>query len=310
VPAEACSLSRWLGSTESGIVRKANPTRSINRLVKYHRKWVADNFERIHLRETKSLEQDLADASLHALANISYSLDALATCYGIRSTIGLVDGNQQSWVDVHRAASYRLWGATLGVEGFKRIASSIVLTNDASQVACNLCYAIASGRTEWAARQASFLSYMATTDFALSKGYWASRRFEPFALHFYDLAQGSAQGDSDDIGAMGLYGEVVRNWAKPELLAASLTEICDFHCGAMEDHGGRDPEFDHPPFDLIPWEILAVYQARSSLGLETPPIQHPLLFLCGNPDQWRYSDAEDVWLSRVKELASRLSLLS
>jgi hypothetical protein len=59
-----------------------------------------------------------------------------------------------------------------------------------------------------------------------------------------------------------------------------MEAMCDYHCENMEDTGNNDdwdPEFDHAPFDLIPWEILAIYQVRNRLGLTAPEVKHPLL---------------------------------
>jgi hypothetical protein len=77
---------------------------------------------------------------------------------------------------------------------------------------------------------------------------------------------------------------------------------CDYHCENMDDTGGEwDPEFDHAPFDLIPWEILAVQQVRQRTGLSMPKFTHalavPPVMQIKTP-----SHVEDEYLPRIEQL--------
>lgn len=108
--------------------------------------------------------------------------------------------------------------------------------------------------------------------------YWDQRKFEPFALRLaqIDASNGAIMPMASD--SWGVYFDVLANWNSTEPLARSLEAACDYHCKNMEDNRNDwEPEFDDSPFDLIPWEILAVYQVRNRLALVTPEIKHPLL---------------------------------
>jgi hypothetical protein len=94
------------------------------------------------------------------------------------------------------------------------------------------------------------------------------------------------------------------------LFAQAIEAVCDYHCENMEDKGGDDdwdPEFDLPPFDLIPWEILAIRQVRSRLGLATPEPKHPLLEYVSSFVAQNELPADDR-ISAVEDLREKLGM--
>jgi hypothetical protein len=76
---------------------------------------------------------------------------------------------------------------------------------------------------------------------------------------------------------LGAYAGILSNWDIPEALAEPLVTACDYHCENLRERNDNLAEFDEPPFDLYPVEILAIYKVREGLGLETPKIDHPLM---------------------------------
>ena len=85
-------------------------------------------------------------------------------------------------------------------------------------------------------------------------------------------------GSHDTDGVVGMckpsvYDEIMAAWDAPDRLAALLSTACDFHIR----NPGPYENFVAYPFDCYPAELLAIFRVRQRLGLETPPVSHPLL---------------------------------
>ena len=87
-------------------------------------------------------------------------------------------------------------------------------------------------------------------------------------------AERQVLSDGEDFG---VYTEVLTYWNDDVSLGDALVRICDYHCENMDDDGEDwKPEFGEAPFDLIPWELLAIGRIRQLAGLVMPAISHPL----------------------------------
>lgn len=75
------------------------------------------------------------------------------------------------------------------------------------------------------------------------------------------------------------FEDLFQDWNQPEKVAQALVRIADYH--ASHTREGILGGFDGKPFPIFPVEILAVLRVRRELGLETPPVDHPLV--SGNP---------------------------
>jgi hypothetical protein len=277
----------------------------LNTLVKHHRKWLKDNSERIYQRELKYLEQDLALGSLQALQNVADSLARLATIFGIKGVVGILDGKAQGRESVGLSLSYHYWCLKLRVESFFETSHRQPNpTNYTSRMASILCYAIASETTAWEQYASKRLLAISTDAEALDEGCWSRRSFEPFTLALEDFKQKKiwpTEAKSNDLGA---YAGLVRNW-NGDRFGDSLVAVCDYHCRNMEDVGDESiAEFKYPPFDIMPIEILAIMKVRATVGLEIPEINHPLLNTpLGKLEQIPVPSEDDV-LQQVQRAAS------
>ncbi|MEZ6072621.1 MAG: hypothetical protein R3C10_20760 [Pirellulales bacterium] len=64
---------------------------------------------------------------------------------------------------------------------------------------------------------------------------------------------------------LGPYQAVLDNWRRSEHFGDALRCICDYHCQSIVQGDPRYdpwPPFNNPPFDLVPYEILAIYKLR------------------------------------------------
>jgi hypothetical protein len=129
---------------------------------------------------------------------------------------------------------------------------------------------------EWADLFANVLKQAEWNHQMVPEEYWNERVFEPFVLRLFALYAGSP-GDYRQIPDR--YAAVLAGWGSPKELSEALSATCDYHCDNMNDSRNEDwdPEFAEPPFDLIPWEVLAIREVRTRLGLPTPLPAHPLL---------------------------------
>lgn len=247
------------------------------------RAWLL-NSRKIPEREAKYLEGDLADGSLLSLVNVSDSLGMLASYYGADGAVRVADGDETGWEEVGRSIAYGCWALRIKAQAFSRAAflktvrNTPSLTNQASKAACLLAACVVGKRDDLAAPVAETLRWMSSTNGALTAGYWARRQFEPFMLWLYGtLKPGSAF--AAPAPQPGIYARIVDAWASADELASAMSRAADYHCSRMDDRRDDFAEFADSPFDLVPFEILAVRTVRNSLRLETRPISHDLLSL-------------------------------
>ncbi len=257
-----------------------NAKRRIDRLVKLHREWLRDSGTEILEHTTQRIENNLSEASLPALRTMKSSLRSFALYYGTKGVIGLVDGAPDAWDDVYLSGTCHLHGLRLRFALWTRLGDESGFTLTINEVACALCLSLANGLPEWTRLFADMLNQAEWNDQMVKRLYWQERKFEPFALRLSQIAASNGEIVPAASDSMGVYSDLLAHWNSPDALAAAIEEICDYHCENMEDTGSNDdwdPEFDHPPFDLIPWEILAIQQVRQRQGLATPEVKHPLL---------------------------------
>jgi hypothetical protein len=278
----------------------------IDRLTRQHRKWIKETAQNVFDRSSSWLETDLAEGSLHSIRNISDSLHGLATYYGIKGVVDLIDGVTSGWPNVHRSCHYHLWSLTLDHLAFRRLADSTTLTLAAQKAACSLCYAIVCDLDQWSHSQTMLLSEMASGSGVADATYWRERRFEPFVLRLRQILEKTRHQVLDEGEEFGVYTGVFTHWNNDASLGEALVRICDYHCENMDDDGGDwKPEFGEAPFDLIPWELLAISKVRKLAGLSTPSISHPLANLAVTQLDC-CSQAQDEILARIEAFYRQL----
>lgn len=253
-------------------------TKSIKSLVKLHRKWLEKNGARILDRDTAYLLGDLEEGTPEAFLPMPASLDALALYYGILGTVELVDGQEIGWNHISTALDFRGWSLKVGAKSFfRQPGSTLNLTNHVGRAACLICVS-----EKWGEAAESILREVDRDPDAVDQPYWKSRRFEPFVLECCLIRDGKAPSN-DHLEPP--YLAVIQNWHDDRALGHALAEVCEYHRANMDDHGGLwDPEFKHPPFDLLPCEVMLVQRIRKQLGLSIPEVSHELISLLSPPD--------------------------
>lgn len=243
----------------------------IDKIIEYHRRWLEKNGTRILERSGQYLLEDIEDGTPQAFQQIPDSLDGLATYFGIRGTVDVVDGQENGWQNISNAIGFRGWGLKLRAESFFRDLGvrTVNMTNYVSRAACLVCVS-----EKWSGLAESILRRVDDKADAVDQGYWKLRHFEPFVLQCCKLRDGECiKGRLDSP-----YVDVMNRWNDDVLLTAALEAVCEYHCQNMDDVGSDwDPEFKHSPFDLLPCEVMLVKRVRDKLGLSMPKVSHRLM---------------------------------
>jgi hypothetical protein len=259
-------------------------SKRIQRTIKETREWLTERPPVLE-QQLAFLNEDLEGGTLQGLTVATITLGVLASYYSRKGTIGVIDGEVFGWDEIHKGLAYHYWCLKIQAQRFFKTAflqpvhAVSGLDMEACYAACLYGYCLASGNEAGQHYTIDVLRGIATVPGAVSAGAWERSVFEPFMLRLhqkqetFDLPEELEQRD------LGPYAGVLAHWDAPERLAEVLDGVCEYHCANMVDSGRKDraPEFYHPPFDLLPCEVLGIYALRQKLGLETPAIDHPLL---------------------------------
>ena len=80
----------------------------IKKAIKDHRAGMERGGKPYEDRVSKGLTDDLAEGGFDAVKVLSVRLSLLAPYYGRRGSVSVIDGDSKGWVQVDRAAKYRV----------------------------------------------------------------------------------------------------------------------------------------------------------------------------------------------------------
>ena len=193
--------------------------------------------------------------------------------FGIRGALSVIDGKDSGWADMSTSIDFCGWSVKLQVYLQGRGGSVSDLSNHTSRIACLACIS-----TKWAGFAEGILRSIDDGQWSIDKAFWKSRKLEPFVRTLGKIRDGKMVRASED--NCGPYDQVINSWGNEAALANALWVACEYHCENIYDVGGNwDPEFKHPPFDLIPCEVVYVNRIRQEIGLPVPAVQHDLVSL-------------------------------
>lgn len=254
------------------------PAKQIARLIRNHRQWLRDVSEDVFDQAVLSLERNLANADLPSLRVAASLLGDFGFYYGIRGAVGLNDGQAEAWDEINLSGSYHLHGLRLRFVLWSHLGDEPRFNLRINSVACALCFSLANQLSYWAELFADMLSQAEWNTQMVNAPNWQQRLFEPFTLQLARINESKSPESPGSHRTSGVYADILAAWHSPVLLSDALSAACDYHCENMEDDGGDwVAEFCDSPFDLIPWEVLAIQAVRRRLGHSTPIPVHPLL---------------------------------
>lgn len=273
----------------------------IETVISRHRNWFQSNGDLIHARGSESLQQQIETATSRSLLQIPNSLSMLAMYYGIRGIVKITDRSEDGWQDLSDSVDFHAWDLLIRTHNFLHnpINDVLNLTNYISRAACLACVS-----EKWAKMGAWILGLASEKLDFVDKDYWSSRCFEPFVLECYALARGELASQGIPIP----YSDVLENWNSLDLLSDALVSVCNYHCAnVLDDRDGVRPEFAHPPFDLLPCEVMLVQRIREDKALLIPKISHPLLSILNEPRLEHARESEHKLLEMLAPVFGRLS---
>lgn len=260
-------------------------TAQLNRFADRRRTWLDENGSHSTALAEEYVNKSFDLGGIDAIRTLPGSLSGLAHIYGTKGCLDVFAGNAYGWENIERAVQYHLWTVRLRAEAFfkqaflGRFRDSLNLTAVMSNIASLLCFAVVNSREDMQRELAAILSKAFTVPDGLSEQFWNTSVFEAFVLR---LILRHCEADIParvGLQKLGVYDEIFFNWNKMDLLRASISKICDYHCQNMVDRNRKDrpPEFEDAPFDFLPSEILAIYTIRNRERIDIPLVEHPLL---------------------------------
>jgi len=272
-------------------------TKDIDKTIKRRRSWLKKNGSSVLEQETEFLLEDI-HAERPRFNGIS--LSGFMHYFGALGTIALVDGQKSGWQSVSTAIDFCAWDLKLRSDVYfqSQLTRNISgdngpsLTNYVSRVACLVCVS-----EKWEQYAENILRHVVDDVSAVNQEFWDGRSFEPFVFQCCRIRD----GEVPDVNFGAPYAAILTNWEDEVALGAALDFACEYHCTRMYDTGrGWYPEFENPPFDMLPCEVMLVRRVRKHLGLPMPEVSHPLVSLLGDV-------GNAVPLSTEHELIQKLS---
>lgn len=206
---------------------------------------------------------------------IMAALEDLVPWYGSTGAREILDGNPDGWRAIQQCLMCRYWALRIGAHRYDRDARPDRPNVDlVSNAALALVHAVALGNNDVSAWIGDRM-VRSLDDGAF--GSWQHTPFEPFALKLWGMAVGREISYAGrGIRSLGVYQGVLDAWNDAAGLERALYAACDYHLKNATPGAGF-PEFQWPPYDLFPAEVLAIVEVRKRMRMDTPEIDHPLM---------------------------------
>jgi len=252
-------------------------------------------------REIGEIAQELKEPlSEGKCRGLGQELSYLANWHARRGVVIASRGDASGWFDLCKAARYEFWNIRIRSRSYDRAENKIKADNFTPSIInagqCGISCMALNAWTEaaWMAQRLQ----QSRADGSITPWSWphAVPRLV-IGLHRY-LA---GQKDVSDL-ELGIYKNIFEHWDDRAVLQQALLSAADYHVQNLRDKGSEDiAEFTHPPVDIFPAELVAIQRVREKLGLETPPIDHPLMKtpFADPPGDLRYES--DELLNKVLE---------
>lgn len=187
----------------------------------------------------------------------------------LEAAVMILEGAPDGWVKARESFYYRAWYLRIlgGLQDLGRYNSFL-----APDFALWIGHAIAT-------HEDSFVDWFGSRIVASCQNkdtkfvWWGQHRFPPFIATLYARWRNQSIEFGPEV-KLGVYQTLLDAWDSPKDISKALVDACDFH---VKQARGEDGAFCHMPYDLAPFEILAIQRVRRDLGLPTPEIDHPLL---------------------------------
>jgi hypothetical protein len=289
--------------------RKEHLRKTLAKQKTFRREWLQKpGTVEMKVNAARDIEKDMQNDSPASLLNLSDSVVRLATWYGTSGQVRLLDGDTSGWREIHRSWLYLSLALRIRITVFQtgRVLGEFrpvkSLETEASASALCLAYGLVVQRDFESSFFADALRVMLMEKDIVREAYWEYHYLEAFSVQLFALLRRENINVAKDFErSLGVYQGVLDAWNQPSLLARAVSDVCDFHCGRIDDKSNKfSAEFRSSPFDLVPAEILAIYAVRQALGLDTPRVEHPLLEPPFNTPAGTPDEVQDALLDEIE----------
>lgn len=283
----------------------------IEKRLNEYREWISDpGSDNLKMDELNYLEEDLKDDSIQSMLNIADSLRFLCTWYSHHGLIK-IDKNQfdEGWQNIHLGLLYNIWSFKINISSYLKtkflgkFQNVQNLSNYLNGIILSYCYIDLNDIHDHKKWFENKIFKLLQDNKAIPIDFWKYRTLEPFILQITAIME-NLPFDlyKDNRMQFGIYQEVLKNWDDMADFEKSIYSACEYHIARIEDNDPKTPtEFREAPFDLIPLEILYLFNIRSRHGLENPKIDHPLITSKFSNIFKLKKEIEDDLIDRVKE---------
>jgi hypothetical protein len=268
------------GSPRTIALVSQRSTKRIAARLNDHREWLPRS-EYIYNRSVGEIRRAAFDPSLHSLRTMADAVRSLGYYCGARGLVKLQDGID-GWADIAGALKAYLWSARLDSKSYYSFLPAMRpqfrsgYLHRLPLTVCLLAYFVAVDEENPAHEVWSLFQNPLFDPDQRTADWWYERHFEPSFAALYARVRTQKIPLDPSRWDLNIYAPILEQWEDDQAVAQALSRACDYHLNHMQNTSHWDAEFDHPPFDLIPVEILAVQRLRGLSGLQTVPIDHPL----------------------------------
>lgn len=262
-----------------------NPKKLLDKVIKLLTRERTD-LDSFYQTQMQYVDKKTATPTIGGFVFLSDICGFLSSYHGILGLAAILRGDAGGWKEVHRSVTYQRWTVTMcrvpyeKPVTFANYGGNKFLRKNERYAASLACYGVACGLDDIRDEGLRTLTGIPGWPDSVDPKHWNIRIFEPFVVVLLKRMRGEAVPEEFAMRNLGVYSQVLDAWDDFPRLEKALGSICDYHCQQMDgDIFKWYPEFERPPFKLVPIEILAIRRIREQLGLPMPEIQHPLLEL-------------------------------
>ena len=295
--------------------KKRTSDQYIRTQIREHRYWCEHNAEGIKEDADSRFKLHLTNMDFRAAKVITLELGMMALYHGSRGCLAVIEGDEKCWRDIDLAVRYQYWNVKMSLGAIRKAVreslTALQISDEVPILALLLCYSYVHELVEQRDEFWHFFQSIVYEEGIVTESYWPDEEQGWFELFAYRMFASTPFGDKARLPKVlaekpiGPYQSVLDHWDKQEDFVDAMRAICDYHCEQMElrsAHHAWAP-FDAEPFDLVPYEILAIYKLRAEQGLDTPEIDHPLLKLpTASREPRELTKIDDPIFERIEKL--------
>lgn len=267
-------------------------------LVDQQRSWLEKSYSHLIAREKKYLDGYFSEPSWLTLDKTSHSLHGIAICYGTKGELDTLDGNPEGPMYVYRSLVYHYWSLRGRILAFHHGRKTGRLTSELADLSNLLCSAMALNHSLWISWVHSVIESIQANPSFIGPGVWEQLTINRVACRLYDSYMASDSKDLD---------HDLANILGDPLSAKVSNSIVISHCRLANEYHDFSGDFDHAPFFLIPWELIAYYEIRKiSYEEASSDLYAPIQKIIGVVDHIDQIDYTDEIIATVKEMYTKL----